>query len=352
LLGEAIRQEQSPAQNDIEVDARVLVFAALLDGVAKPIRCSVERTKRFFGRIGFQRRCQCRRCNPHIVRGPKAKFAIIGRLSSSPFELANRLFGSVGFECRHPEVEDLARIHGLVRLIGFCSALSPGRSFVGNRGVIQPRSVVARWRVCALSPGGWRRCRENHPQYDDRSRAARAAGYRRARDKEHQAEQYRPLVALVAHGLSPRIEFAHHERVDVLPVDRLQIEHPGAGRYVGAVGGERDIAQEFAVETTPNGAAIRIPQQFARSGAGIRHVDFASEFVAKTDCDDDDPGFGGGLRGVERKRIVIFAVRDQQDYARRLASGAETLDGLSDRLLEPRPAPRHAVGPCALEHEP
>ena len=137
----------------------------------------------------------------------------------------------------------------------------------------------------------------------------------------------------------------------MLLVDGLEIEEPGAGWYVCALGRQGDLAQQVPVESTEYGPSARIEDALARTAASIGHVDLAAVFVAEADRDDANAELRRRAGGVEGKRILVLSIRDQEDCARRIARRAEARQRLADRLFESRSAARRAVHPDPVENQ-
>ena len=126
-------------------------------------------------------------------------------------------------------------------------------------------------------------------------------------------------------------------------IDRGEVQHPGARRHKGAVCCEGEFAQEVAVQSTNDRATFAVSDLSACASAGITHEDLAAAFVAESNRDDFDAGFGGGLGCVDSKGVVVFAIRDQDQRSLSRARSAKAYDCSTNGFSQLRATSRHAM---------
>ena len=133
--------------------------------------------------------------------------------------------------------------------------------------------------------------------------------------------------------------------------DRLEVEHAGAGRHIRALAHQGELTQQLAVEAAEDGTSVGVRDAPARPRHGVGHQDLAARLVTEADCEDADAAFGRLASRIDGKRIVVFAVRDQQNDPGEVAARSEAGSGLANRLFEACSAARHAARVDAVEHE-
>jgi len=152
--------------------------------------------------------------------------------------------------------------------------------------------------------------------------------------------------------MPPIVQAAADQRRDVGLVNRLQVQRSGPGGNIGAVGRQRHLAQCFSVQSRPHRLAVAVQHRRAGPRLRVRDVDLAARLVAKADGQDFHAAFGRRLGRVDRVRVVVFAVGDQNDHSRDIGLGTKAVESLADRLLEARAASAHTGRTRAVQDQP
>ena len=172
-----------------------------------------------------------------------------------------------------------------------------------------------------------------------------------AGDERQQCDQHEPLEDIIPHDPFSTIHPSAHQRRNVRVVDGLQVQRTCAGRHVGTFGGERHFAERFTIQASADGLASVVTNLRSRPGLRIGDEQLAARFIAKADRDYLDAPLRRGTSGLDRIRIVILAIGDQNNCPRHIGLTAETLNGLANRRLETSAAPSDAGRSDAFEHE-
>ena len=173
-----------------------------------------------------------------------------------------------------------------------------------------------------------------------------------ARDQGQKGQKKCPLKAILLDGATALFPGASHQGPDMGFKDGFQVEHTGAGRHVGALGFQGEIAQQVAVQSADDGGSPGVNDPVAGAGLGIGHKDLAPVFVSEADDDDPDSSLGGLSGGVQGKGVVILAVGEEQDHSGEVTAVPETRSGFADGFLQARASSGYAADVEVVQHQP
>ncbi|MCU0983067.1 MAG: hypothetical protein MUF25_28235 [Pirellulaceae bacterium] len=157
-----------------------------------------------------------------------------------------------------------------------------------------------------------------------------------------QSGQHKPLEPLGVTFAFLRLDLAARQVGQVIFVDLTQIVGPRASWDVRAGSLERDFLQQPLVHPRPDFLAFVL--QVANAARRVADRDAAAFLgIAQADCKDLDLAFSRLFRSFLWKRILVLAVRDQDDDPIAIAGHFQRFDSLADRIADQAAAARSAV---------
>ena len=139
---------------------------------------------------------------------------------------------------------------------------------------------------------------------------------------------------------------------DEFGIDLAEIDRSGGDVEVFSAGsGVHHLAQGVGIELGPDFLALVGEEGFAALIVGDGNS-AALVFVAQADRNDSDSAFSGGIGGLDRKAIVVFAVGDEDDVLVLLFLIVEhVVQHLADAVSDEGAAARDAVRGDILQHQ-